>query len=71
MTDFAWPEHKVAVFCDDWQHHHTPEQQAEDKAKRDAMRAGGWKVLSFWGGQIVRDVDSCVAMVTQALTAEN
>jgi hypothetical protein len=32
IADFAWPEHKVAVFCDGWQHHHTPEQQAEDKA---------------------------------------
>ncbi|MGY2031348.1 DEAD/DEAH box helicase [Nocardia gipuzkoensis] len=67
IADFAWPEHKVAVFCDGWQHHHTPQQQAEDKTKRDAMRASGWTVLAFWGGQIVRDISTCVVAIMQVL----
>lgn len=71
IADFAWPEYKVAVFCDGWKHHHTPEQQAEDKTKRDAMRADGWTVLSFWGGQIVRDVNACVATVTERLASRS
>lgn len=71
IADFAWPDHKVAVFCDGWKHHHTPEQQAEDKVKRDAMRAAGWIVLSFWGGQIVRDVNACVATIIQALASRS
>jgi hypothetical protein len=69
IADFAWPDHKVALFCDGWQHHHTPEQQAEDKTKRDAMQADGWVVLSFWGGQIVRDVNACVATIMRALAS--
>lgn len=67
IADFAWPERKVAVFCDGWQHHHTPERQASDKAKRDALAADGWTVLSFWGGEIVRNAGDCAVRVIQHL----
>lgn len=65
VADFAWPDHKVAVFCDGWKHHHTPERQESDKAKRDAMREAGWTVLSFWGGEIVRNVERCAAEIKE------
>ncbi|NGM14212.1 DEAD/DEAH box helicase [Verrucosispora sioxanthis] len=67
IADFAWPERKVTVFCDGWQHHHTPERQASDKAKRDELAAAGWTVLSFWGGEIVRDADRCAKMIIRHL----
>ncbi|MFJ9327352.1 DEAD/DEAH box helicase [Streptomyces sp. NPDC101230] len=70
IADFAWPDQKVAVFCDGWKHHHTAERQASDKAKRDAMRAQGWTVLSFWGGQIVRDAEQCAENVLAHLATE-
>jgi len=68
IADFAWPEHKLAIFCDGWQHHHTPERQAEDRAKRDDMIANGWTVLSFWGGEIVRDSDACAAKIIRRIS---
>ena len=67
IIDFAWPDRKVAVFCDGWENHHTPERQAADKAKRDALRAAGWNVLTFWGGQIVRDAEGCARQIIDAL----
>jgi hypothetical protein len=67
IIDFAWPDRKVAVFCDGWENHHTPERQAADKAKRDALRAAGWTVLTFWGGQIVRDAEGCARQIIDAL----
>ncbi|QSB14603.1 DUF559 domain-containing protein [Natronosporangium hydrolyticum] len=67
IADFAWPEHKVAVFCDGWQHHHYPERQASDKAKRDQLADAGWTVLSFWGGEIVRDAEGCATAIIQQL----
>jgi ATP-dependent helicase YprA (DUF1998 family) len=70
IIDFAWPDQKVAVFCDGWQNHHTPERQASDKLKRDALTADGWTVLSFWGGQIVRDAAACARQVTRHLGGE-
>ncbi|MGW4891007.1 DEAD/DEAH box helicase [Kitasatospora sp. NPDC004240] len=70
VADFAWPEHRLAVFCDGWEHHHTPERRAADKRKRDAMRDAGWTVLSYWGGQIVRDADKCTSEIKQYLTRE-
>ncbi|MEV6985422.1 helicase-related protein [Sphaerisporangium sp. NPDC051017] len=68
IADFAWPERKVAVFCDGWRHHHTPERQASDQVKRAAMRDAGWTVLTFWGGEIVRDAHGCAARIAALLT---
>lgn len=67
IADFAWPERKVAVFCDGWEHHNSEEAKASDKVKRDALRSDGWTVLSFWGGQIVRDAEKCANEVLKAL----
>ena len=44
-----------------------PERQAADKAKRDALRAAGWNVLTFWGGHIVRDAEGCARQIIDAL----
>lgn len=68
VVDFAWPEYRVAVFCDGWEHHHTDEARAGDKAKRDSLRADGWTVLSYWGGQIVRDAAKCADEIVQVLS---
>jgi hypothetical protein len=67
IIDFAWPDQKVAVFCDGWENHHTAERRAADKAKRDALTADGWTVLSFWGGQIVRDAAGCAQKILSHL----
>jgi len=67
IIDFAWPDQKVAVFCDGWENHHTAERRAADKAKRDALAADGWTVLSFWGGQIVRDAAGCARQILSHL----
>ena len=67
IIDFAWPDQKVAVFCDGWENHHTAERRASDKAKRDALAADGWTVLSFWGGQIVRDAAGCARQILSHL----
>ncbi|MBO3752839.1 DUF559 domain-containing protein [Streptosporangiaceae bacterium NEAU-GS5] len=67
VADFAWPDQKVAVFCDGWKHHHLEERQASDQAKRDAMRADGWTVMAFWGGEIVRDAHGCASRIAELL----
>ncbi len=67
LADFAWPDRRVAVFCDGWEHHSTPDQRAADTEKRTQARARGWAVLAFWGGQIVRDADACARQVIAAL----
>ena len=67
IVDFAWPDQRIAVFCDGWEHHHTAEQRADDKVKRDAMIAGGWIVLSFWGGEIVREPDACANKIMRSM----
>ncbi len=56
------------MFCDGWENHHTAERQAADKAKRDALAADGWTVLSFWGGQIIRDARECASQILRNLS---
>jgi very-short-patch-repair endonuclease len=63
VADFAWPEKKVAVFCDGWAHRCGPQQRVADSAKRSALEADGWTVLAFWGGEIVRDPSRCADQV--------
>jgi len=69
IADFAWPEQKVAVFCDGWEHHSAPERQAADRTKREMMAKDGWTVLSYWGGQIVRDAEGCARQIRDHLPA--
>lgn len=34
------------------------------------MRADGWTVLSYWGGQIVRNAEQCAKEILERLTTE-
>ena len=67
VPDFAWPEQKIAVFCDGWQHHSSPEQRSQDEEKRAELRAAGWDVGAFWGGQITDDAERCAHEVLHLL----
>ena len=71
IIDFAWPERKVAVFCDGWENHHTTERRAADKTKRDALQADALDRAVVLGGQIVRDPAGCAREILDHLsTAE-
>ena len=67
VSDFAWPDQKVAVFCDGYAYHGDPETLELDAKKRNFLQARGWIVLTFWGRTILKEVDECARSILQVL----
>lgn len=67
VSDFAWPDQKVAVFCDGYAYHGDPETLELDAKKRNFLQARGWIVLTFWGRNILKQVDECARSILQVL----
>lgn len=59
IPDFAYPDVKMAVFCDGRQFHEDPQISAADQSKRDFLRALGWQVLVYTGSEINADANRC------------
>jgi hypothetical protein len=67
IPDFAWPEQRVAVYCDGWEFHSSPERRAADAERRGWLERQGWQVLAFWGREIVNQPEACVARIADAV----
>jgi very-short-patch-repair endonuclease len=67
IPDFAYPDHRVAIFCDGFAFHGNVATLSDDARKRNRLQAMGWLVLTFWGRQILRDPSRCVEEIRAAL----
>ena len=67
VPDFAYPERKIAIYCDGFAFHANVEILSNDARKRNRLQAMGWVVLTFWGRQILRDPLRCVEEIRTAL----
>ena len=65
VPDFAWPDVKLAVFCDGFAFHGDRDTLELDARKRNFLQNNGWAVLTYWGRTILRDPDACAAQVAQ------
>ncbi len=65
VPDFAWPAVRLAVFCDGYQYHGSPETLALDAMKRNYLQREGWAVLTYWGRTILRDPARCAREIAQ------
>jgi hypothetical protein len=65
--DFAWPDARVAVFCDSYAYHGDPQTLELDAKKRNFLQSKGWAVLTFWGRTILKDPDGCARNVAAVL----
>jgi G:T-mismatch repair DNA endonuclease (very short patch repair protein) len=65
IPDFAYPDRKIAVFCDGYLFHGTPGTLELDAEKRNRLQVEGWKVLVFWGASINQNADVCARQVKQ------
>jgi len=59
IPDFAYPDAKIAVFCDGFAFHGNPDTLELDAKKRNQMQSDGWIVLTYWGKTIMRDAEAC------------
>ena len=59
QVDFCWPEQRLIVETDGYEHHGTRAAFERDRAKDAQLTVRGWRVLRFTAPQ-VRDA-SCAA----------
>lgn len=62
VPDFAYPDARIAVFCDGFAFHGNPETLELDAKKRNWLQSkdgGEWIVLTYWGRTILKNADAC------------
>ena len=63
VPDFAYPDARIAVFCDGFAFHGNPDTLELDAKKRNWLQSregGSWVVLTYWGRTIMRKAEACV-----------
>jgi very-short-patch-repair endonuclease len=65
VPDFAYPDRRIAIYCDGFAYHGDVDTLGRDARKRNALQAKGWAVLTFWGRQILRDPRACETQIWQ------
>lgn len=65
IPDFAYPEKRMAIYCDGFAYHGNREALESDAVKRNLLQTMGWTVLTFWGRQILRDSGACESQIWQ------
>ncbi len=63
VPDFAWPDVRLAVYCDGFAFHGNRDTLELDARKRNFLQARDWVVLTYWGRTILRDPDVCAKQV--------
>ncbi len=63
VPDFAYPEERIAIFCDGFAFHGDAATLQMDAQKRNYLQAQGWSVLTYWGATIQRDPAACAREV--------
>jgi len=71
VPDFAWPDVKIAVYCDGYAYHGDQETLERDAKKRNFLQTRGWAVLTFWGRSILKNPDACAQQVAELFRQRN
>lgn len=65
--DFAVPADRLGVEVDGWERPASWRGRAPRREREQHLGANGWRVLRFWGKEVLDDVDACVEEVWRAL----
>ena len=66
QVDFCWPELRLIVETDGFEHHGTRAAFERDRAKDAELIARGWRVLRFTHAQVGQERESCAVVVLAA-----
>ena len=67
LPDFAFPEAKIAIYCDDYKSHKEPKRFYDDRRQSRELQLHGWLVLRFTGNEINSNIDEVVSLILKAL----
>ncbi len=68
-VDFAWPEARVVLECDGFQHHASRDSFIRDRRRWSALVRAGWRVAVVSWHDVVDDPDYVVQLVGDNLAA--
>lgn len=67
LLDLAWPDARLAVECEGFAYHSTPDQLAWDERRRNLLQMAGWLVLAYSWRRAHDDGPGVVDEVRRAL----
>lgn len=73
QPDIAFPDERVAIFCDGCYWHGCPicgfdnPRPHRDKEVTSTLENEGWKVLRFWGHEIRGEIGGCLNQIKQVM----
>jgi very-short-patch-repair endonuclease len=65
VPDFAYPDARLAVFCDGFAFHGNRDTLELDARKRNWLQGNGWVVLTYWGRTIQRFPEACAREIAE------
>lgn len=71
IPDFAFPDAKIAIFCDGYQWHKDYEPFRKDRYQSRELQLKGWLVLRFTGREINDDIDGVLHTIDRAIADRN
>jgi very-short-patch-repair endonuclease len=66
--DFAWPEQRVGLECDGWEHHGTRSAFVADRARLAELAAARWRILPVTWKACTRESERVERWLRSALT---
>ena len=67
LPDFAFPDAKIAIYCDGYEFHSERNPFQKDRQQSRALQLQGWLVLRFAGREILNETDAVVRTIEQAI----
>ena len=67
VVDFCAPRKKLIIELDGSQH---MEQVEYDQERTEYLESKGYKVIRFWNNDVMRDIDSVIRAIIQAMESE-
>ena len=67
LPDFAFPDAKIAIYCDGYEHHWKRGPFQKDRQQSRELQLQGWCVLRFGGWEILNETDAVVRTIEQAI----
>ena len=71
LPDFAFPDAKIAIYCDGYKHHWKRGPFQKDRQQSRDLQLQGWCVLRFGGWEILNETDVVVRTIERAIRREN
>ena len=68
VVDFCAPRKKIIIELDGSQH---MEQEEYDKERTEYLESKGYTVLRFWNNDVMKDIDSVICAIIQAMESES